>query len=239
MKVLATSDLHGNLDSLRDYLNDIDIVCIAGDIGPLNGFSIYHVYKQKQWIEKQLTNLGNEYPNIQFVCTPGNHDLFATAKERFSSIKQHDIKNLSWKVKLPKNVHMLIDSKVNINGLNIYGAPWVPIINYVWAFEGDYYSLQNKYRKIPKNIDILISHSPPYISEKCEIDKSLEIADSMNFGSKALAEAILEKKPKYLFCGHIHSGDHNLVNFGQTCCYNVSRLNEQYNIAYEPLILEI
>lgn len=51
-------------------------------------------------------------------------------------------------------------------------------------------------------------------------------------------------KPRYLFCGHIHTGDHEPLTTAHddgssTVCYNVSRLDENYEIAYDPRVLEI
>ena len=51
-------------------------------------------------------------------------------------------------------------------------------------------------------------------------------------------------KPRYLFCGHIHTGDHEQLTIvhddgSSTVCYNVSRLDENYEIAYDPMVLEI
>lgn len=53
-----------------------------------------------------------------------------------------------------------------------------------------------------------------------------------------LADAILEKKPRYVFCGHIHTGDHAPARFGESEICNVSRLDEKYEIRYEPVAFE-
>lgn len=241
MKVLATSDLHGKLDGLKDYLIDVDIACIAGDVGPLNGFSIDEVYKQLQWIKDNMSSLGKEFPKTEFVFIPGNHDLFAIGKERFHTIQSTYFKNkrVSWKVNLPKNVHMLIDSEITVKGIRIYGTPWVPIIGYRWAFEAEGFKIKEMFNKIPKDVDILLTHTPPHFSYDCDIDRSLDYGNNgQSFGSVFLKDAIEKKSPRYLFCGHIHSGDHSVVHYGRTSCYNVSRLNEQYNITYKPLILD-
>ena len=42
-----------------------------------------------------------------------------------------------------------------------------------------------------------------------------------------------------LLCGHIHTGQHGGVDFESTSIYNVSRLDERYEIAYEPTWVEI
>ena len=52
-------------------------------------------------------------------------------------------------------------------------------------------------------------------------------------------DAILEKKPKYCFHGHLHSTNHEEELLGNTKVYNTSILNEDYKITYDPVILEI
>lgn len=51
-------------------------------------------------------------------------------------------------------------------------------------------------------------------------------------------------KPKMVFCGHIHTGDHTTLEIEhkdgmKTVCQNVSRLDERYEIAYEPTVVEV
>ena len=48
-----------------------------------------------------------------------------------------------------------------------------------------------------------------------------------------------EKRPRFVFCGHIHTGQHGGVNFGTSRIYNVSRLDERYEIAYEPTWIDV
>ena len=86
-------------------------------------------------------------------------------------------------------------------------------------------------------MDILISHTPPRIGK---FDVILE-GDKKKCGSKALADAIKEKQPKYAFFGHTHSGDHNLsIPKGYTTkMANVSLLNESYKPIYPVLYLDI
>ena len=67
--------------------------------------------------------------------------------------------------------------------------------------------------------------------------------NSPHFGSLDLTDEIARKRPRFVFCGHIHTGDHVpvVLDHGEssTTVYNVSRLDEDYEIAYEPLRLEI
>lgn len=233
MKILATSDLHGNLQGLEDYLKDIDIVCFAGDIAKLTGRGKWHIYDQKKWMQNFMYNFSEKYPNIEFVFVPGNHDFFPIAQQKFG------VCDIDWRLYYPKNFHMLLDSEITVNGLRIYGSPWVPIISYTWAFEAESDKLKKQFFKIPENIDILLTHSPPHLSKTEPIDRSLQWGGQEAFGSSELTEALFNSQPKYAFCGHIHTGGHECFNVYNTKCYNVSRLDERYEIAYEPLILEI
>ena len=233
MKLLITSDMHGMLDNL-DFLG-IDLALFAGDIAKLNGRGPWHVYDQIKWMNKQFANMCKKWPNTKFVFVPGNHDFFPIAKERFG----HELHSHNLSVKLQENCTMLIDQEINVNGLRIYGSPWVPIISHSWAFEAEHDFLKDKFNKIPEDLDILITHCPPHIENNHMIDRSLQWGISRPFGSVELADAIFEKKPKYVFCGHIHSGDHEKTLFNESTIYNVARVDERYEIAYEPLVIEL
>lgn len=230
MKFLAVSDMHGNLDNI--CLDNVDIALFAGDIAPLNGRGPWHVYNQLKWINKNFKSWCEKWPNVEIVFIPGNHDFFPIIKERFGNTLQgHDLS-----VHLASNAHMLVDSSIELKGLKIYGTPWVPIISHSWAFEAENDVLKQKFDLIQEELDILITHTPPRFNY---IDVSLEYGiNSDKFGSHALAEAIFAKHPRMCFCGHIHSGDHKMNILGDTQVWNVSRVNESYNIAYDPVVIE-
>ena len=53
-----------------------------------------------------------------------------------------------------------------------------------------------------------------------------------------LSNRIWEVKPKMVISGHIHSGDHNLVEVAGTKYVNVSLLDESYSFNYKPFYFE-
>ena len=228
-KIFAISDLHGQLDNLDPSGNDI--VVIAGDFAPLKRLDKYGIHDQCKWINTIFYKFTSKYPEIDFVITPGNHDL------ALDILKTFPYKDISLKTRFSENVHLLLDQEIEIKGLKIYGTPWVPIINYMWAFEADHIKLVEKFKKIPEKLDILITHAPPRIPNE-QIDFSIQ-TNYGPFGSSELTNAILEKQPKNVFCGHIHSGKHGKIEFNGSNLYNVSRLNEDYCISYEPTIIEL
>jgi Icc-related predicted phosphoesterase len=54
-----------------------------------------------------------------------------------------------------------------------------------------------------------------------------------------LTKAIIDKQPRFVFCGHIHTGRHGGVDFEGSRIYNVSRVDENYEIAYPPTWVEV
>ena len=69
-------------------------------------------------------------------------------------------------------------------------------------------------------------------------------SSSFNFGAdygcQELADAIAEKKPKYVLCGHVHSGDHTeFITKEGVKVINVSTKNEDYLPVFTPTVIEI
>lgn len=227
IRIAATSDLHGFLDGLEDELTKIkpDVFVIAGDIHPCR----IDMDADKWFMETFFPFV--EGQEIPVVAIPGNHDFWISDTLTY---------NYDWIMKSPpKNFHLLCDSEATFYGLRFYGTPWVPYINGRWCFEASNVTLKYQFSKIPKGVDVLITHSPPQMKHKF-IDISIDRpkANWRHFGSQELTEAILEKFPHLLFCGHIHSGDHQCLEIRDrednliTPCFNVARVNEQYNVAY-------
>ena len=229
IKIAAISDMHGMLEGLDPRGREICV--IAGDFSEQTGFGRVAMKAQRDWIHDEFFEWTGRFPDTTFIVVAGNHDLCLdpTMTSRYSSE--------NWKIEWPSNVKYLCDSGVEVYGLKFYGTPWIPIINYMWAFEGERDELKKRFSAIPENVDVLVTHSPPRLSGYLG-DVSLEFgADSDKFGSSELADAIFEKKPRRVFCGHIHSGSHNPFMFGDTVVQNVSRVNESYEVAYEPAVI--
>jgi len=231
MKIYAVSDMHGNLDGLDP--SGYDVCVIAGDFARLRGFGKWRVIEQRDWVQDVFCSWIKAYPNVQFVVVPGNHDLFADPK--YSLTWPGAIRPVAW----PTNARMLVNSGCEIDGVLFWGTPNVPVINYNWAFESEHDQLVKAFSAIPSGADVLITHAPPRIPNQL-VDVSLERGiNSERFGSVELTQAIFDKRPCILFCGHIHSGDHICREFECCSVYNVSRVNESYEIAYEPAVVEL
>lgn len=231
MKILATSDTHGILDGLDEAIDEQkpDVVVVAGDIAPatIGGDT-------KDYIRNEFIGLCCNHPKVEFVLTPGNHDIWA---QTYIGLLPSDIEYVR-----PDNLEYFVDSGCEIDGVKFWGSPWVPYICGHWAFEShdeqDESDIAARFAEIPADTDVLITHTPPHLFA-CALDVSLQTKRGP-FGSRALGDLYQKGKihPKVHFCGHIHTGDHEPYEMKTvdspviTRIYNVSRVDERYTVAY-------
>lgn len=195
MKIAAFSDCHWLYEDIKKFPK-ADICIFAGDWSG-NGAFIYETVRFINWFSK--------LPYLYKIAIPGNHDFYC----------QNNI-NLCKQLFEVNGINLLIDEEIEVNGLKIYGTPWSPFFNN-WAFMLNEEELKKKFKHIPLNLDILITHTPP----KGILDN--------NLGSNALLDEILIKKPKVSIFGHIHNSFGTFKN-KNTKFYNVSICNDEYKI---------
>ena len=108
--------------------------------------------------------------------------------------------------------------------------------------------LREIFKEIPKEVDILLTHDAPFgTSDQCLEEtfynyKKANDEGALEFphiGSIPLQEAIIEKKPKIVVHGHLHSSNHECEYLNDTKIYNVSLKDESYNVKFKPLVFEI
>lgn len=129
--------------------------------------------------------------------------------------------------------------------LKIWGSPWTKTFEgmnpHCKAFTCDTEEeLEEKWKKIPYGVDILITHSPPFkiLDQVCYINAGEDVAEHV--GSTSLKEYVLNKvKPKLWIWGHIHEayGQREIVlDYPNTItCVNASHVNEHYKPVNKPI----
>lgn len=239
MIITALSDNHGYLPKIEST----DLLLIAGDWCPLEIQT--DAYYMREWINDCLLSWFKEIPANKIVFIAGNHEFICD--NRFFQIPLLDAQQITFekdilrpllkKHKLTNKVKYLCNSSTIYNGLKIYGCPNVEGLR-GWAFSSAEYT--NPYSEI-KKCDILITHQPPLIDKLgfCVLNDI-----EYNFGSYYLANAIKSKKPKLVFCGHVHNGTHDLVIYKHndntiTQLYNVAIKNDDYKVVRKPLIINL
>ena len=225
MIVTASSDFHGYLPD-TDIITESDIFVIAGDISPT------HIQRDpinlEQWLNTNFCDWAEKVPAKKIIITPGNHDFCFTENEfktKFIRILMNH--GLADKVILLENESMTFEDK------RIFGCPYSDIPHWAystWPTSEGFKADEHGYEKIEGSIDILIVHQAPDFED---LGTSLQTS-RQNFGSDKLLKVILNRRPKYVVCGHIHSGNHNPVYCDGIIMQNVSYLDEHYKPSYEP-----
>ena len=228
MRIICMSDLHGYLPKLEE---SGELLLICGDIIPLN--IQFNMPSSKSWFETKFTEWANKLDFKKFIFIGGNHDAYIERnKEDFYKLFPKE----------GKVTYLCNDlfEYVSDEGIvyKIFGTPYCHIFG-KWPFMREDEILKEKFSEIPENLDILITHDPPRLGDVDTILQEGHWSQGTICGGEVLATEVLEKKPKYVVCGHIHSGSHVINNVGDTKLVNVSLLNEHYNITYKPLILDI
>jgi Icc-related predicted phosphoesterase len=231
--VYAASDLHGQLP---DVPEDADVLLLAGDLcpdfrpyGSRGGYVDESGTRQRDW----MLNDFNRWVDAalkggvkEVAYTWGNHDFVG---EKAWLVK--DI--VRW---VPAT--LLCDRTAMVQGLRVFGTPWVPGLPY-WAFYGRDEALAARADLVPEDLDVLMSHGPPYGhgdyipggSEK-QVSKYGNLT-GLNVGDTALELAILAKRPKVTICGHIHE-DYGRHNCRGNPVVNVAAVDENYVLRPEP-----
>jgi len=190
-RLVLASDTHSSHRYRETYWPEGKILVHAGDVSATGGFGecadFIHWAGHQQY-----------YKEVAFIA--GNHDF--AFQNRFDELKEILDKY--------PHVHYLRDSSCEIDGIKFYGTPWQPMFGgmaFNIRFEKE---LQKYWQQIPKNTDVLITHSPP-----------MNILDVNHFGEKCgsislLVEVIDRIKPKLHVFGHIHESKGRHIQDGIT-----------------------
>lgn len=209
VKLCIVSDTHGKHESL--ILPNADIIIHCGDMTSMGKeFEIENFFK---WFSSL-----NQFKHK--ICIAGNHDwLFET-----NSLMARNL--------IPNNIIYLEDSGMVINGLKFYGTPVQKIFNN-WAFNRSEEKLLKHWKAIPGDVDVLITHTPPYMI----LDYVKQ--NKLHEGSLTLRNEVIQRiKPQIHCFGHIHES-YGIVKIGETVFINASNLNSSYQYTNNPITITI
>ena len=207
MIIDCISDLHGHLPILEGG----DLLIVAGDFNAKETPVAYLYFYG--WMKEQ------KYKKI--ILVPGNHDTLIQEETDGSDTEEGE--NFEW----------LIDRGTEFEGLKIWGSPWTK------KFEGQNphcmaftvntdEELGDKMESIPHDVDILVTHSPPFTI----LDKTIE---GYQVGSTYLMASLIYRfRPKLWVFGHIHES-YGQDTFKETVCVNASHVNKRYEPVNKPI----
>lgn len=223
MRIVATSDLHGNLPEF-DF-GSFDLLLICGDICPASNHGVKF---QEFWLKTEfipwIKSLPYNDEQSKVVMVWGNHDFYG---EHCSDKARKNLEEMSGN-RLKILNHEQYDFLFNGDTISIWGTPYCSVFGY-WAFMIPDVKLAEKFSQIPEGIDILISHDSPFLNKLGAITEGYRLNDTT--GNKVLPMHIERVKPKVFLSGHFHSGNHEFKNYDGIWMANVSYVNE----AYQPV----
>lgn len=230
IKVCGISDMHGNLDFKID---PCDILCICGDIVPLNVQSFHE--GSIKWLRHKFIPWCEKQPCDKIFLIAGNHDwVFMNHPDDIDDLFKYHEKIVYL---LDESVEYTKETDGNYQQITIYGTPWCHQF-YDWAFMTSDVELEKIYNKIPYKVDILLTHDCPYGTSDVILD-DVPWKTGEHIGCRPLGDAVDKMKPRFMLTGHLHSCIHEPQERGETIVRNVSMVNEQYKMAYEPYYFEI
>ena len=253
MKIIALSDMHGDLPEIDQAC---DVVCICGDVIPL--MIQRNIPQSIKWMREDFRKWCDGIDCEKIIIIAGNHDfVFEYVFNDWTNSQNIDPNIPRWRTvggddEKYKNITLadyvadvfgfsekmvyLHDNSIEIEGKVFYGTPYIPEL-YGWAFYRNDEELEALFRLIPDSVDVLLTHSPGKFVNDTGV--SLEKYDRPEYGSSILTKCVQDKIIGLWLCGHVHSGNHHVEKYGSGLTANVSIKNERYDIAYEPLVIEI
>jgi len=217
MRLVATSDCHGHLTAAA--LPAGDVLILGGDIlanrsGDPDTDAAFQLNAMRD-LDAYCGTL--DFKHVVMIA--GNHDWVF---ERYTDAHR-----------VLKNIIYLEDSGTEIGGLRFWGSPHQPWF-YDWAFNlprnggelAHYWSL------IPDDIDVLVTHGPPYGI------LDLPFGKGEPAGCELLLKRVKEVQPRVHIFGHIH-GSYGQKQIGRTLFVNACLCNEVYNPVNPPHVIDL
>lgn len=215
MKIVAISDLHGTFPK---SIPECDLLIVAGDVCPdvFEGRFVARQSPERQlhWFNNVFVPWAERQPAEFVLSTWGNHDFCG-----------HLLPNAHY-----DKLDVVSDGPVIINGVKLWLTPWSNQFM-DWAFMKRHEDLGPIYAKIPDDVDILVSHQPP--QGYGDLYMNFDTKQMEHIASSELLYTIERVRPSIVVCGHLHGG-HGTYQHGETTIYNVSILNEAYQLHYPP-----
>lgn len=229
MEITCISDLHGHYPQLEGG----DLLIVAGDLTATD--SVLDHMRLQMWLHEQNYK--------KRIIIAGNHDNrlqklpFESIKRQYAETGEDYLCDSGTEFQ-----HKWTDERGILCGRNykIWGSPWT------LRFEGmnpncmaftceTEEEIAQKWALIPDDVDILITHSPPFTIQDMTIEGKQAGSISL------MVQHIQRLRPKLWVFGHIHEAYGTDGNFAwnDTIYVNASHINERYEPVNKPIRIEL
>lgn len=185
-----------------------DILIHAGDFTMFSN-SAAAILDFNDWI--------GELPHTIKLVVPGNHEFFLAS-------------DLSRRNLIP-NAQLLINESVEAMGLKVWGSPITTLFGGAFGISAET-EHSKVYAKIPRDVDIIVTHGPPYEVLDCAP------GETAHYGCRSLMKAIQDRKPKIHVFGHNHSG-HGTFATEDTLFINAALMGPLGDLSGSPIVRRI
>lgn len=209
MRIVLMSDTHQHPLS-KWVIPDGDVFIHSGD---------FSKGKKLKWVQAFNSQL-EKLPHKHKLVVAGNHD-WALQLQREAAIAALTAATY------------LEDQEIVIDGVKFYGSPWQPEYRN-WAFNLPRGSveLRAKWKAIPDDVDVLITHTPP------NTVRDLVWPRGEAAGCAQLRWRLEEISPILHTFGHVHEGrGDEMVN--NTLCINASSTNKEYKVVPTVIVIDL
>lgn len=214
MRIVCISDTHNCNEEIA--VPDGDVLIHAGDATTVG--SVEQLRAFNRW----------------FAVLPHKHKVFVAGNHDWLFEKDNDLARRL----LDPSIVYLQDSSAEIDGLKIYGSPWQPRF-FDWAFNLNRgYELAEKWSLIPDDIDVLITHGPPYGILDLVPRQGWDENTGCEELRKRVEQIAANGRLKLHVFGHIHCGYGVHEEFGVKFV-NASTCDEQYNATQPPIVIDL
>ena len=211
MKILAMSDMHGQLPTIEPC----DILLLAGDYCP---FGRQEPYKNFYWLKYEFKPWLESIPANRVIGIAGNHDI------PFEKIP-HKVKELDLKWDYLEESSTTI--KCGDHTINVYGTPYSVETYSKWAFTKSDASLAGVWNNIPEDTNLLLVHGPAKYCLDMVLSREHVGSQTLDWRVKQLPRLSI------MIHGHIHEA-HGRDTLFNTTVFNVSMMDAYYKMVNEP-----
>lgn len=201
MRVLLTTDIHGDLDSLETILEneDYDVALCAGDISDASSYSDYTGRLE------EILEAFNEQRKLA-KAVPGNMD---PEEDCVGTL-------IDYRMNLHKNVASFdaFDAIGFGGGITPFGTPFEPEEDEIKDV------LSQLYGRMQADTRVAVIHQPPF-------GIAADVTDGDHVGSKAVRDLIEETDLDVVVTGHVHEG-RSIDTLAGTTVINPGPVQEGY-----------